>query len=591
MAPAGEPLDPAAAALDAREDLAVYGAHARLLFVAELRLGIEDIDTFAAEALTDGSDDKKCDLVHVSRDLGRVTLAQDYSVTNPLKGAQASKSADLNTAVSWLLASSVDQLPIPLRGAATEARSAISDGDVQQLHVWVVHNRNEASDTDRELDQVRVTADALLKRHFPENSVEVIVEQIGNVTLASDYRNRQLSILVGDELDFETQGGFEVSTETWQAYCTTVKASDLRALWQKFGKRLLSPNIRDYLGVRRSEQNINFGIKGTARNEPQNFMVFNNGITALVNSYSAEEVGATSTPRVRVRGLGIVNGGQTTGALGTLLDPEAVRLEEAWVQVRFIQSSSQQTIRDIVKYNNTQNKVEAADFRSNDPIQERLRAEFMPVPNAEYRGGRRGGDVDPIKRERNLLADSSVVQALAAFHGDPNLGYNETREVWLNNDYYSRVFNQQVTARHIVFAYGLMKAVEETKIKLMRLSQAERTQTQKDRSAFFSARGSIPLATWAISHALETLMGRVISDPYALRFKSNVSPREASEIWTPVVSTALAFSTQLASATDQGLKNRATVRTAVEGFGQMLEATSEANAAIYHEFRTRVLSA
>lgn len=588
MPPVDESLDPSAAALLAREDLAPYGTHARLLFVAALRLGVEDIDAFAAEALTDGSDDKKCDLVHVSRDLGRITLAQDYSVSNPLKGAQAGKSSDLNTAVSWLLASPLNQLPNPLRGAASEARSAIVDGDVQQLYVWVVHNRDEAPDTDRELEQVRVTADALLRRHFSDSSVEVIVEQIGNRTLAKDYRDRQLSILVGDELSFETQGGFEVHTDSWRAYCTTIKASDLRTLWQDFGKRLLSPNIRDYLGVRRSEANINFGIKGTARNEPQNFMVFNNGITALVNSYSAQEECATPT-RVTVRGLGIVNGGQTTGALGTLLDSEAAHLDNAWVQVRFIQSSNQQTIRDIVKYNNTQNRVEAADFRSNDPIQERLRAEFSSIPDAEYRGGRRGGDVDPIKRERNLLADSSVVQALAAFHGDPNLGYNETREVWLNNDFYNRVFNHQVTARHIVFAYGLMKAVEEAKIRLMRLPPSERTQTQRDRLNFFSARGSIPLATWAMSHALEILLGKVIADSYTLRFKSNASPREASDMWAPVVSTALAFSAQLASATDQGLKNRATVRSAVDAFGQMLEATGEANVAIYADFRSNVV--
>lgn len=576
--------DPAVAALAAREDLAQYGQHARLLFVAELRLGIEDIDAFAADALTDGSDDKKCDLVHVSRGLGRVTLAQDYAVQNPIKGAQSSKSSDLNTAVSWLLASPEDQLPSPLRSAAIEARSAIIDGEIQQLHVWVVHNRPEAPDTDRELEQVRVTADALLKRHFPNANVEVVVDQIGVRTLSEDYRNRQLSILVSDQLSFETRGGFEVQTDSWRAYCTAVKASVLRTLWQQFGKRLLSPNIRDYLGVRRSEANINFGIKGTARDQPQNFMVFNNGITALVNSYELAEV-QPGAPNLIVRGIGIVNGGQTTGALGTLPEDESQHLDQAWVQVRFIQSTNQQTVRDIVKYNNTQNRVEAADFRSNDAIQNRLRAEFSSIPEAEYRGGRRGGDVDPIKRERNLLADSTVVQALAAFHGDPNLGYNETREVWLNDSYYLKVFNQGVTARHIVFAYSLMKAIEETKIRLMKLPHQDRTQAQKDRLSFFSARGSIPLATWAVSDSLETLLGKVIPDPYALRFKDNVSPRRATEVWAPIVATALSFSAQLMPATDQGLKNKATVKAAVSAFGALLEATSGVNETIYAEFR------
>ena len=87
----------------------------------------------------------------------------------------------------------------------------------------------------------------------------------------------------------------------------------------------MSPNIRDYLGVVRSSGNINFGIKQTAKSQPNNFAIFNNGITVLVNNYEFSE----SNPKdggkgtLRVEGFGIVNGGQTTGALGGLEAKEA----------------------------------------------------------------------------------------------------------------------------------------------------------------------------------------------------------------------------------------------------------------------------
>lgn len=65
-------------AFESRDDLADYGNSALLLFVAQLRLGIDDIDTFAANSLTDGGNDKKCDLVAFSPDRERIILAQGH---------------------------------------------------------------------------------------------------------------------------------------------------------------------------------------------------------------------------------------------------------------------------------------------------------------------------------------------------------------------------------------------------------------------------------------------------------------------------------------------------------------------------------
>jgi hypothetical protein len=50
-------------ALSERSDLAKYGSGNSIgLFAAELRLGIDDIDTFAADALTDATNDKNATL-------------------------------------------------------------------------------------------------------------------------------------------------------------------------------------------------------------------------------------------------------------------------------------------------------------------------------------------------------------------------------------------------------------------------------------------------------------------------------------------------------------------------------------------------
>jgi hypothetical protein len=199
--------------------------------------------------------------------------------------------------------------------------------------------------------------------------------------------------------------------------------------------------------------------------------------------------------------------------------------------------------------------VEAADFRSKDPVQERLRAEFEAIPDADYRGARRGGVQAAIERSRNLLADSAVAQSLAAFHLEPNLAYNDTRRIWVDDGTYARFYSDKTSAHHIVLAYSVLRSIEGTKKQLSDVPEDERTENQKRQMAFFRRRGSTFLLLAAISASVETFLGRAVPDRWALSFADNCSPADGIERWQPIVESALAFSQQLSEATDLGLKN------------------------------------
>lgn len=246
---------------------------------------------------------------------------------------------------------------------------------------------------------------------------------------------------------------------------------------------------------------------------------------------------------------------------------------------RFVKCTNATVLGDIVRYNNTQNKVEATDFRSKDAIQDRLRNEFSEIPEAEYRGGRRGGATDAIQRFKTLVPDSSVAQSVAAFHGEPNLAYNETRSIWDNDAVYSRIFRDSITARHIVYAFSLLKAVEHAKQKIFAIPESSRTEAQRRHASFFSARGSNFLLVSAIGACIETVLDTAVADRYTLRFNRNLSPAAAKSAWQPVVDVALAFSGQLHPATDRGLKAQDRVKKALDDFSAMLEATRSANPA------------
>jgi AIPR protein len=113
----------------------------------------------------------------------------------------------------------------------------------------------------------------------------------------------------------------------------------------------------------------------------------------LVNGLQAKQ--RNGKFRVAIDGISIVNGAQTTGAIGSLTERPKKGLS---VAVRFIWTKNEAVVENIIKYNNSQNKISASDFRSTDAIQKRLKAEFAKIPVAEYEGGRRGGASDRIKR-------------------------------------------------------------------------------------------------------------------------------------------------------------------------------------------------
>ncbi|MDQ0821019.1 hypothetical protein QFZ79_003390 [Arthrobacter sp. V4I6] len=325
----------------------------------------------------------------------------------------------------------------------------------------------------------------------------------------------------------------------------------------------------------------------TAQGNPKDFLIFNNGITALVNKYQA--LADEDKTSIEIDGIGIVNGGQTTGSLGELTDEEAVNLHDAWVQVRFISSADPNIVNSVVKFNNTQNKVQATDFRSGDAVQQRLRSQFESIPDAEYRGGRRGGSTDAMRREKNLLADGSVAQSLAAFHGEPNLGYNETRQIWEDDAIYARFFNESLSAKHVLFCHSLLKAVEQVKQEITALAEDDRTAQQKTHAAFLSSRGALVLTVAAIASCVEVILSEVVTSRVDIEFKkNNLKPEQGVKLWLPVVRTALSFSEQLKPATNQGLKSSSNVKAVLALFTSLMEATVSSNKSIYDDFAKNV---
>ena len=576
-------------AYSSRKDLHEFRSNGLGLFALALRFGLDDLETVAAESIIDGNDDKKLDLVYIDRDNGFAVIAQCYEATvSGKKAASANKASDLNTGIGWLFGRDLSALPERIRPTAEELRSALSEGSINGLYVWYVHNLPESTNVRDELATVDTTLSTLLRAAFPGLQIRTVVQEIGTGMLDELYRDTQSAILVNDRFKLKIQGGFEVTGATWKAYVTAISAKFLYDVYGKHKARLFSANVRDYLGSRSSDANINNGIKITAEESPADFWVFNNGLTLLVHSYKP-----TSSRRnqyLQIKGLSVVNGAQTTGALGSL---NKAPTKAAMVPVRFVKTTNLETIRSIIQYNNSQNKITAADFRSRDRMQIRLRDEFKKIPDADYQGGRRGGHADIIRRNPHLLPSYTVGQALAAINQDPVVASNKKSEIWAEDGFYSKYFSDDVTALHIVFCYSLLRAVEQRKIRLVSRSKQEGdalTETEDRELKFFRNRGATFLLVSAIAGSLETILGKKISKVTKLSFRQKISPEAGEKNWEPILEVVAPFSDQLMEAFTHGLKSEEKVRRSLQTFQALVKSAATVTGPIFKAFGKHVIT-
>jgi hypothetical protein len=574
-------------AFAARTDLATYGDNGLLLYALELRHSVDDIHAVAAEALTDGADDKKCDLVFIDRDARLAVVAQGYFAKTSKPAAPANKASDLNTAATWLLSSPITSLPEQIRSAAKELRSAITDGDIEVIEFWYVHNCKNSKNVRDELAAVQSGVRSKLDGKFPKSQChEVRATEIGLETLEEWYRATRTPILVGDKLAVTVPGGYQTSASGWNAYTTAIPARWLYGLYKKHKTNLFSANVRDYLGSRKSDSNINHGIKESASEQPENFWAFNNGITALVNGFSLDNKRKKLT--LNLEGISIMNGAQTTGAIGSLAsEPD----EAAVVPARFIRCSNPELVQGIIRFNNSQNKVAPADFRSTDAVQDRLRSEFSErTPKIVYLGGRRGGSDDAIQRVTgsNIPSDTAA-QSLTAFHQNPGLAYARKGDIWESDQYYGKIFNEKTHADHILFVYALYAVIGEQKLSLLNKVRNKEaiTQTEQDMLAFFRLRGSIHLLMAAIAACMEVFLNTPVPSKFDLRFKKSVSLVDASAAWRPVVACCIAFHASLKPLLEQSIQS-ADISQPISQFRSLVQATRASNDKIYKTFASAV---
>lgn len=217
---------------------------------------------------------------------------------------------------------------------------------------------------------------------------------IGNITPPSEWRGKPLEFEAYDIVRLfrvlgkgETRADIAVDlvaltgagipclhvpayNDDYDSYLTVLPGDVLSQIYDRYGTRLLELNVRAFLGLQ-GRKSVNAELRRTIAEQPSMFLAFNNGIVATVDDLDIDE-----SKQIRsLKGLQIVNGGQTTASLHRARRRDGLKLDLVAVPIKIIKVGGAdlgEMVSSISRAANRQNTVQPADFSANDPFHQQI---------------------------------------------------------------------------------------------------------------------------------------------------------------------------------------------------------------------------
>lgn len=332
-----------------------------------MRCGIaEDV---ASTCITDGFHDMGIDAVYSDTTQKKLILVQSKWRKDASGGISQEEAANFAQGIKRIIFSDFDGCNDRIAAKQTDIISALKDPDFQVEAVFC-HTGNQQI-----TEYAKRPITDLLKQVNEDGYSELLVfseikcQEVYEY-LASGQANE--NIILDDVL----LNNWGTVNEPYKAYYGTIPASALGNWYQIYGNRLFAKNIRYYKG----STEVNQGIKDILRKDPDKFFYYNNGVKILCHrvtrkaAYSADR----ATGLFVLEGVSVVNGAQTTGAIGAMYKdyPEATEKAKVMVQIIALDDAGEEQATQITRLSNTQNRIEGKDFAALDPQQERLKIEL-----------------------------------------------------------------------------------------------------------------------------------------------------------------------------------------------------------------------
>lgn len=234
-----------------------------------------------------------------------------------------------------------------------EIQSFIADGDIPYVTFVMLNNGSKWNgDAQNHIDNEFKGQKQVEFVHFNHNDILRYVTKHDKI----DETLTLIGIAVKEDFNYK------------EVIVGRITIEEIARIFDVYGDALLDRNIRKYLG----SNTVTRAIRDTLIDDVKrgNFFFYNNGITMICSDFKYNALQEKNW-KVQVRGLQIINGGQTCKIIHkTLQDNSSKNFSDATVLLRlYAVGDDESVVEGITKATNSQNPVDFRDLKSNDRIQ------------------------------------------------------------------------------------------------------------------------------------------------------------------------------------------------------------------------------
>lgn len=417
-------------------------AVAFVYLVVKTVLDLSDEETL--DCLTEGGNDFGVDAIHVGDVQDgefAVTLFQG-KYKQDLSGNSAFPENGVTKVIQTVkyLFDPAAQIPTNdrLRLQVEEIRSLVRDGEIPQVRVVLCNNGLKWTEIAQHLIDLAAFGNQVTWEHVNHDTLVGIMQS----TKPVDDTLRLSGKAFIEEFDFR------------RVLVGKIPVTELAALFESHGDRLLERNIRRYLGL--TGNRVNEAISQTLHDPQQqnNFYFYNNGITLICNKFSHNALQGENY-QVKVQGLQIINGGQTCKTIQNALAGKLAFAVTASVLLRLYELPGEEhdLVRNITYATNSQNPVDLRDLRSNDDRQRRLEASIREL-GFEYRRQRGESGIKPT----DITSATAAEAVLSIWRTRPNQARFQSREHF--GKLYDLIFTDDLNGAQVIMAILLFRIAQ-----------------------------------------------------------------------------------------------------------------------------------
>ena len=264
-----------------------------------------------------------------------------------------------------------------------------------------------------------------------------------------------------------------------------INGCDIISLYKENRKNLFARNVRYFLGNR----GINKNMIKTAKDTPEFFYSYNNGITITCDSF--DKCGKNS---FRLKKPQIINGAQTVCSIYDAYEEKCKDLggedfakkhfTKLYIMARIIETTkgdNSNFAKNVTKYNNTQNKILEQDFYANDTIQKELKEKLKKL-GYFYENKRNEFETltatEKKEYQNSVIKLGDITPLYCCFKYQDNSAGSHKKDLFEDQKFHE-IFNDDCITNkevaNIVFVYNMHKILKDIKRQLTDYEKGKET--------------------------------------------------------------------------------------------------------------------